>query len=257
MHQEATSRTKYRGYIGGQFAMGVLFFCLLFSVDATAQQVKQSDQSVSFTAAFGSGSFSTAFGYQYLWRLGKSRKFGLGVGARLTNFFGSDLYYTTAPAKLTSGKTGPGVFFADDIPQNIDSVLFQKTQVNALNVSIHLEYPVSKRLDLGFTIDAIGFSFGKEQDGLYFGNNGIGGATSAKPTGFNALLISDNDRGTLNSEFYLKYEIRKNWGAKLGFQYLFTEYTTATAVQTTPDGQTNDRFRNKSGSISIGVTHTL
>jgi hypothetical protein len=256
MRVETTPMMKEVGPLVRQSTIGLLLvFFLFLTVDATAQSLQKSDQSVSFTAAVGGGSFSSAFGYQYLWRLGKSRKFGLGLGVRLTNYFGSDRYYTTAPAKLTSGKTGPGVFFADDIPENIDSVLFKKTQVNALNLSIHLEYPVFKRFDLGFNIDAIGFSFGKRQDGLYFGNNGIGATTTAKPTGFNALLISDNDLGSLNSELYVKYAFRNAWGAKLGFQYLFTEYTTATAVQTTPDGQTNDRFRYKSGGISIGITH--
>jgi long-subunit fatty acid transport protein len=47
------------------------------------------------------------------------------------------------------------------------------------------------------------------------------------------------------------------WGVKLGFQYLFTEYTTDTKVQTTPDGQKNDRFRSKGRGISLGVTYSF
>jgi hypothetical protein len=222
-----------------------------------AQKNKLVDKSASFTAAFGSSEFSTALAYNHLWKLGKKQKFGIGAGIRLTNYFGSNKYYTTAPAKLTSGKTGPSVFFADDILQNIDSVLFKKSQVNALNVSINFDYNIYKKISVGFNIDAIGFTFGGKQNGSYLGNNGAGAATTAKPTSFNLLLISDNDLGSLNSEFYAQYKFNKKWGAKAGFQFLFTEYTTATKVQTTPDGQKNDRFRNKSSGISFGITHQL
>jgi hypothetical protein len=227
---------------------------ILMGVHAQKSNV---DKYAAFTVAFGSKQFSTALSYQHLWKLGKNQKLAIGGGVRLTNHFGNNLYYTTAPAKLTSGKTGPSVFFADDIPQNIDSVLFKKSQVNALNLSINFSYNVYKKITLGFNIDAIGFSFGGKQNGFYLGNNGIGAATTAKPTGFNALLISDNDRGTLNSEFYAQYKMNDKWGVKLGFQYLFTEYTTDTKVQTTPDGQKNDRFRSKGSGISLGVTYSF
>jgi hypothetical protein len=232
-------------------------FLLVLSFGAVAQKNRAIDKSASFTTAFGSKQFTTALSYEHLWKIGKKQKLAIGGGLRLTNSFGNNLYYTTAPAKLTSGKTGPGVLFADDIPQNIDSVLFKKAQVNALNVSVNFTYAIAKKITLGFNIDAIGFSFGGKQKGSYLGNGGIGAATTAKPTSFNILLISDNDRGALNSEFFAQYKFNQKWGAKLGFQFLFTEYTTDTKVQTTPDGQKNDRFRNKASGISLGVTYSL
>jgi hypothetical protein len=222
-----------------------------------AQKRNAPDKSASFTVAFGSKQFSTALAYQHLFKLGKKQKAQIGLGARFTSNFGNNLYYTTAPAKLTSGKTGPGVFFASDLPQNIDSVLFKKAQVNALNMSINLAYTIYKKITVGFNIDAIGFSFGSKQSGTYFANSGAATTTAAKITGFNALLISDNDKGTLNSEFYALYKFDNKWGAKLGFQFLFTEYTTATEVQTTPKGQKNDRFRNKASGISLGITRNF
>jgi hypothetical protein len=72
------------------------------------------------------------------------------------------------------------------------------------------------------------------------------------PTSFNGLGIGDNDHGSLNSEFYARYFFKDLWAVKIGFQYLFTEYTTNTNVQQFPE--LNDRFRNKSSMISIGVT---
>jgi hypothetical protein len=59
----------------------------------------------------------------------------------------------------------------------------------------------------------------------------------------------------LNSEYFALYNFNKKWGAKLGFQFLFTEYTTSSKIQTTTSGDKNDRFRNKSSEISLGATY--
>ena len=216
---------------------------------------QKTNQDASFSTAFGSGQVTTTLQYQYLWKLGKKHKFGIGTGARLTNNFGNLTYYITAPAKLTSGKSGPAVFFADQIKPNLDSVFFKNSQVNALNITLNFNYDITPKIKVGFNIDAIGFSFGGSKQASYFPNSGLPTSVSAKPTAFNLLLVSDNDLGTLNSEFYGQYDINKHWGAKLGFQFLFTEYTTSTKVQTTPTGLKNDRFRNKAGQISIGASY--
>ncbi|NOU38056.1 MAG: hypothetical protein HOO89_05035 [Ferruginibacter sp.] len=232
-----------------------IYFILFFTNIVEAQKTNNKLKSASLSLAFGSNQFSTAIDYKYLWKLGKKERFATGFGARLTSNFGSKNYYTTAPAKLTSGKTGPGVLFGDDITQNIDSVFFSTSQVNALNLSINFAYKIKEKITLGFNIDAIGVSFGSNKTGTYFPNVGVGSTVSAKPTSFNALLISDNDKGSLNSELYGQYNFNKKWGAKLGFQFLFTEYKTNTLVQTTPTGDKNDRFRNKASQISLGITH--
>jgi hypothetical protein len=108
------------------------------------------------------------------------------------------------------------------------------------------------------TIDAIGFSFGKKQSAVYYGNNfATGVPVTAKPTGFSLLLISDNDKGSLNSELFARYRWNDSWGVKLGFQFFFAEYTTDTKVQTTPGGGTNDRFRKKMAGAGIGITYNF
>lgn len=233
----------------------VLLSSLLLSFTYLIAQKKPIEKSISLSTAFGNSEFSTVFMYQHMRNLGKKERFKIGGGIRLTNYFGFNKYFTTAPAKLTSGQTGPGVLFSEDLSQNIDTVLFKTSQVNALNLSINFEYQLYKELRLGFNIDAIGISLGGNKNGSYLGNNGIGAATSAKPTFFNLLLVSDNDLGTLNSELFAAYQYNKKWSAKLGFQFLFAEYTTKTKVQTTPDFQQNDRFRNKSAAISLGLIY--
>ena len=216
------------------------------------------NQFADITVGVGSSQVSGAFSYIYNWKIGKRKKWEAGFGARFTSYFGNNLYFKTAPAKLTSGKTGPGVLFADDIKPNIDSVLFPKAQVNALNLSLNFGYNFTKRFSLGFNIDAIGFSFGKKQSGIYYGNNfATGVPVTARPTGFNLLLISDNDKGSLNSELFAKYKCNDNWGIKLAFEFLFAEYTTNTQVQTTPGGDKNDRFRKKMSGGGIGITYNF
>jgi hypothetical protein len=117
---------------------------------------------------------------------------------------------------------------------------------------INLRYKFNEKILVGFNIDAIGFSFGGRKNGNYI--NGFEGAmTNAKPTSFNILLTSDNDRGSLNSELYVKYFLDEKWGVRAAAQFHFTEYTTDVEIQQNP--KPNDRFRNKSLMIAFGVTY--
>jgi hypothetical protein len=226
-----------------------LSFFLFVSHSAFAQR-----QQVDFSASIGGSQGSGSLGYIYNWQLGKKKKFEIGAGARFTSYFASNKYFITAPAKLTSGGTGPGVIFKENIPANLDSFLLASSNVNMLNFSINLGYHFTKKISAGFNIDAIGFSFGGEQAGKYVNGTTITN-TTAKPSSFNALLISDNDRGSLNSELFGAYSFNSKWSVKAGLQFLFAEYTTATKVQQFPSA--NDRFRNKASAFLIGVRYTL
>lgn len=204
--------------------------------------------------AIGNSQGSFTADYFHNWMIGKNHKIEIGIGARFTSYFGSSQHYSTAPAKITTGSTGPGVLFKEAITQNIDSFLLKTPQVNLLNIALNLGYRISSKWGAGFSIDLIGFSFGDEKSGKYI-NSQQSSNVSGKPTPFNALLIGDNDHGSLNSEFYLRYFLQDRWAIKAGFQYLFTEFTTDTEVQQLPES--NDRFRNKSSLLSIGVSHKL
>lgn len=194
---------------------------------------------------------SLTIDYFHNWKLGKKQKLEIGFGGRFTSYFSSSQYYETAPARLTTGSTGPGVLFKETIEENIDSLLIKSPQVNAFNLAVNIGYRISSKVGIGFNIDAIGFSFGQNKNGTYI--NGLQSITvSGTPTGFNGLGIGDNDHGSLNSEFYGRYFFKDFWAVKIGFQYLFTEYTTITNAQQFPEP--NDRFRNKSSMFSVGLT---
>lgn len=206
------------------------------------------------TISFAKNEGSLAFHYTHLWKIGKAQKLSLGLGGRFTSYLGSNQNYITAPAKLTSGSTGPFVIFKENLVENIDSLVIKSPFVNSINLSINIQYGFSSKITVGFNIDAIGFSFGGKKQGNYI-NGSIGSITSGKPTGFNILLISDNDRGSLNSELFARYQLNDKWSVKGGVVFLFTEYTTDTKVQQFPEA--NDRFRNKSLMLGLGVSYTL
>lgn len=224
---------------------------ILFVIISFASQA-QTELGATIAGGNAEGTFSISCGKD--WGLWKNKKFGVGVGVRFTSYIGANQYYITAPAELTSGKTGPFVIFTDNIEDNIDTFLIKSPQVNSLNVMINLRYRFTEKFIVGFNIDAIGFSFGGSKRGNYI-NGAEGAMVDAKPTLFSILLTSDNDRGSLNSELYGKYFFNDRWGVKLGAQFHFTEYTTETEVQQLPEP--NDRFRNKSLMLALGVTYKL
>jgi hypothetical protein len=235
-----------------RFQLFIAGFFLLTISPACSQESSKSQSFAELTAAVGKYRGSVSLAFYHDWHIGKRKKVSVGLGARIMAFTGSNLYYITAPAQLTSGSRGPVVLFKENIAENIDSLLISAPQVNTMNLVINLSYQPTKKIALGFNIDAFGFSFGRKTRGNYI--NGIEGKiTSATPTSLNLLLVSDNDKGSLNSELYGKYFINEKWSFKLAAQFLFTEYTTENKVQEYPEE--NDRFRNKALLASFGVCY--
>jgi len=202
------------------------------------------------------------------WGVGRKLKhFKFGLGGRLTAAFGKNGNdYITAPAILTSGKTGPGVFFADQINQNIDTLTLQRTTNFILNAYLALSYDFSSRWAAEFNIDLAGISFGPQTSGILYFKEGksitpfAGDVreiyTDARPSTYNVLLISDNDRGSLNSEFFVSYRVRKNAKIRVGASFLFNEYRVKSAVQYTNSIGTfvdTDRYRLKSLMFTAGA----
>lgn len=201
----------------------------------------------------GVDQFAGALDWSHLHGFGKkNRRFKVGYGLRLTAYRGVDQEYITAPALLTSKQEGPQVLFSETYEENLDTLSFAQTQVNMLNVVIHLQYSILSQLDVGFNIDAVGFSFGAQQMGLF--SSTLQQAPfpiqqKAKPTTYNLLLVSDNDIGSLNSELFVRYWVNKIWSIKAGATFLFTEYKTENELTFN-----NDRFRNKSLLLMLGTS---
>ena len=240
-------------------------FCLL-AIALPASVVAQSTQTATFdfkrinrTADFSvasNGDFSTiALSANRLHGLGRSHRFRIGYGLRLTSVFGSNTDYITAPAKLTSGKQSFAALVSENIIANLDTVRFAKSQVNSLNASINLEYGITRRLDVGINIDAIGASFGAKQTGKFIANSPVrsslnGTQQSARVSPFNLLLVSDSDLGSLNSEAYVRYRLTPKISLRGGINFQFNEYTTDRKLTLE-----NDRFRSKNALPMLAVSY--
>ena len=192
------------------------------------------------------------------WRIGKSRKFEVGLGARATFYSGADKEFYTAPARLARSTTIPFlIVLAGHEEQNTDTLTVHKPSVFSLNISANLGYQFASKWYGGINIDLIGFSLGSASSASLLSNGIVSMENQAKPAHFNLLLTGDNDYGSLNSEFFVKYKISQRWQLKALYQFYFAEYKTTTIYQTAPDGTMVYRFRNKVNAFGIGVSYDL
>lgn len=234
-------------------------FLLLGGITVSfAQQTKlpKTNQLADFSATIGSSQQSLAVSYVYNWGIGTKRKFELGVGVRNTAYFGVKREFWTAPAKLARTSTTPFlIFFAGQKTENWDTLTVQRAFTNSLNITANLGYHITNKLYAGFNIDVIGFTAGQKSSAILKSNGVARTEPNAKPAAFNLLLTGDHDLGSLNSEFFLRYNINKKFSIKGIYQFLFVEYETSTIKQTAPDGTLNDRFRNKANNFGLGVAY--
>lgn len=231
----------------------LLSLLLVFGYSSQAQYLKSPNQHYDLGLSSNGQNHLIAVNALHLHPLGKNKKFSIGYGLRLNLHAGAKSDFWTAPAELTTGNGGPQVLFQENIFANFDTIQTAYF-MGSLNASIHLNYRFNDRWQAEFNIDAIGFSFGSEVDAEYNSSKRDPAQSTtqkAKPTALNALLISDNDIGSLNSELFVGYQLNPRWGLKAGASFTFTEYTTTNKLYLD-----NQRFRNKSlmGLIAIRFT---
>ncbi len=217
----------------------LLIFAFVFTFSLYAQQ---NNNYVELGGGIGSSVGSINVALHKNWTLGKKDKFVIGTGIRFTSFFGTNVNFITAPADLTGND------------KNIDTLFATSPNMSSINALINLGYRLNNKLEIGFNIDVTGISFGTKGTPTFIAN-GKKTVTSAGPTSPNILLVGDNDRGSLNSHVYIKYEISRNIGVKLAYQFLFNELTTDTKIQTFPSS--NDRFRQKSNMVYAGISYNF
>ena len=193
------------------------------------------------------GKFATlALSINRLHGIGRSHRFRVGYGLRFTAAFGRDTDYKTAPSDLVKGP-GHGSalgLFSKNLIDNLDTLDVPRTRANAVNISLNLEYALSRLVDVGFNIDLIGFTVGPNQSGTFRANSLAksplsGTRQDAKLTSFNILLGDQSDRGSLNSQGYLRYRFNGRISLRGGLSYTVNEFMTLRKL--TFD---NDRFRS-------------
>lgn len=233
----------------------LLFFLIVMSrtIVVAQDEPRANTQYVDMMVGIGKV-VNLSISYQVGWKFGEKQRLVMGVGARVNNSIATGEFFTTAPAKLVKGEAGPAALFKEPIPANIDSVLLPTARVYSLNAMLHIGYNFSEKFGVGFNIDVIGASFGGSTSGTYYAGT-VSTPVTASPSGFNLLLVGENDLGTLNSEFFVGYRINEKMMLKAGIQHIFMEYTTSQAVQQFPEP--NDRFRITPTIFCAGLAYKL
>lgn len=165
----------------------------------------------------------------------------LGYGLRANLLSATNQNYITAPFEFTG-------------EDKIDEATIGSVSTLSFSASINLGVSLTEKLLVGFNIDALGITTGTDQDFVFtsLDDNSTPFATKASPTSTNLLLVGDNDIGTLNSEFFLRYMLGNKIGVRGGFSFFFSEYTTEKV-----GSNDNDRYRNKLGYPFVAVSIKL
>jgi hypothetical protein len=194
--------------------MKILLFMIVFCTLATmvpAQQKKTAAVSRYFDVAATTGSSRgiVAASYVHNWQLGTKGKWQLGIGGRLTSSIGTKQDYITAPARLSRTSTIPFlVVFSGQNIQNWDTLTVQRPWITSVNLSFNTSYQFARHWAAGFNIDVIGFSVGRNSAAILTSNGATRTEPLAKPAAFNLLLTGDLDHGSLNSEFFIRYQFK-------------------------------------------------
>ncbi|MDB5242411.1 MAG: hypothetical protein JWP57_3036 [Spirosoma sp.] len=216
--------------------------------------------------AYSIDHYNPSLGYYQVINIGERKLISFGWTARLGAFYGDNINYYTAPARLTRGETGLGALSAPLITNNIDTLRFDLASMTSLNVGVRLQFNLG-RVELGASADLLGLTLGRRRTAIYRSSTGrfaTGDSVSAPFQGANALqrahpsylnlrLLGDNDRGTLSTEVYVRFHLGQRLAVKGGYQWLTSEYT----VLNRDIIADNNRFRNRSGMVYLGLTFPI
>lgn len=127
----------------------------------------------------------------------------------------------------------PGVRYSNyfrEIEQDLSSskqTFVSSVDVHSLNLLLETEYGFLENLLVGMNIDLVGFSFGTEKDI----RTTAGASGKTKPASVNLLLGGKNDKGALNSEFFIAYRVNSDWKIRAGLSHQVVEYETALSTE--------------------------
>lgn len=179
--------------------------------------------------------------YWPVWSEGRVR---LGAGARWTGFLGGEQRFG-APA-LRSGPAGAVR----------DSLIGPQGWANAMNIVGHVVVQATDAWVFGANLDLLGLTWGTTQVGTLRLGGGAGPAAGAQVTAnpvlFNRFGGGTGDRGTLASEFWVGWDVRRDVRLRAGLHHFVVEHTTPTAA---PDG--NTRYRRFGNAVFVGLSRLV
>jgi hypothetical protein len=241
-------------------SVALLLVLAITSSLAVAQKTSRYREQHYFDAsvAIGNESFSGSVGWSHLHGIGKKKqRLKVGYGVRYTSFVAANKYYTTAPSKYTSSTQSLGTIFSETIQENIDTITTATAITHSFNLALHIQYTITTKFDIGCNIDLVGVSFGPSKQFNIISNVYDAGqepVQQGSPTTLNLLLTSDNDIGSLNSEFFVRYKLTPKISLRGGYAFLFSEYRTDKDLSFDNGRIVNDRYRYKAPMGFIGVS---
>ncbi len=185
-------------------------------------------------------SYSAALAGWQMWGVRNNRnnflsRFSYGAGLRATHF-------QQARAQSFAGR-------ADAKGQEL---LVNDPRTTAVNAAVQIRLrllgqPLSRHpLVLGFNIDLGGISFGPARQGVLTGVPLLTFSDDIRPVRTNILLGNINDRGTLNSEFFLDLRATRRLHTRLSFSHIASGYTI--------NGNRYQRFNNLA---ALGLSYSI
>jgi hypothetical protein len=242
--------------------MKTLFSVTLFLLSyltGTGQQHYRENILFDLAVSVSSKRFATAVSATHFSRALKGiPNLQVGYGVRVTTFVGANQHYTTAPSKYTSPIQNLGTIFSKTLVENIDTIVTATSVSYSLNTAVHIHYTFHRKLSAGFNIDVAGISVGPKKEFNVISNvfdAGQSPVVAGSPTRFNLLLTSDNDIGSLNSEFYVQVAVSNRIGLRAGYTFLFSEYTTEQKLSFDNARINNDRYRHKAGMLLMALSY--
>jgi hypothetical protein len=237
-----------------------LVACMLaFDSFAQGKLTDNNSSAIDVAVSAGSKTFSGALSWSRVHLVTKKLpRLKIGYGVRFTTFIAANKFYATAPAKFTSPVQNLGTIFSRTIAGNIDTITTATATTNSVNAAIYIQYSIISKLEAGFNIDAVGFSTGSKKEFNVISSTfdpNQSPVQQGSPTRLNLLLTSDNDIGSLNSEFYVRYWANKTIGIKAGYTFLFSEYELDRKLSFDGGRISNDRYRYKASMIMLGLTY--
>jgi hypothetical protein len=183
----------------------------------------------------------TGVGVARLWPVLGGGRVRAGAGARWTAFLGGE-QRLAAPAARVAGSE-----------RLTDSLVGPLGWANAMNLAGHVAVQLTERVAVGANLDLLGVTWGTTQVGTLRIANASGPATAsrvaANPTLFNRFGGGTGDRGTLASEFWLGWDIRRDVRLRVGLNHFVVEHTTPSVA---PDGNTRYRRFGNAVFVSFG-----
>jgi hypothetical protein len=215
--------------------------------------------------------FNPSVQYYQVLHVLPNRLLSVGWTLRFSPFYGNDLDYITAPARLSRSKTGLNALGAAYVPATIDTVSYADVSATALNFGLRVQGRIGP-VEIGVSADVLGLTLGRARTGRYQSSTGrfrAGGMANgvdslvafsgpnvnqfSHPTPVNLRLLGDNNLGTMTTEVFVRVFVIQRVAVKLGYQWFITEMI----MDNRDTSVNNDRFRHTASMPYFAVTFPL